>query len=188
MIAKCGGYKAWHWAHRRKAGCDPWWENETDWHRHWKNCFPTEWQEVIHRDSSSGERHIADVKTDAGVVVEFQSSSIRPEEVRARERFYDELVWVVNGNRRDRLDAGTFQASFDTGYRVINPSMLEVEFTWYGTSKIFARWSNAGAPVYIDFGSDTLWRLLQHSPEDGKTRMLPVDKGDFIGEYGGSGV
>lgn len=32
-IPKCGELKIWHWAHSGKRMCDPWWENETEWHR-----------------------------------------------------------------------------------------------------------------------------------------------------------
>mgnify|MGYP000568136416 CR=1 FL=1 len=60
--AKCGEVYIHHWAHKKKCD-DYWWENETEWHRNWKNKFPIEWQEVIHKDES-GEKHIADVKTD----------------------------------------------------------------------------------------------------------------------------
>ena len=60
LIAKCGEVKVNHWAHKGSRNCDPWWENEMEWHRSWKTNFPTEWQEVVHFDSS-GEKHIADV-------------------------------------------------------------------------------------------------------------------------------
>jgi competence protein CoiA len=88
MIAKCGErrLRVWHWAHQETRTCDPWWE-ETDWHRGWKNQFPREWQEFIQR-SETGEKHIADVKTDRGVVLEFQHSHLQPEERVRRENFY----------------------------------------------------------------------------------------------------
>ena len=53
----------WHWAHRGSRFCDPWWENETEWHRSWKGQFPVNWQEVVHQ-AETGEKHIADVKTE----------------------------------------------------------------------------------------------------------------------------
>ncbi|MGH9440295.1 MAG: competence protein CoiA family protein [Terriglobia bacterium] len=74
MVAKCGQHKLWHWAHKSRVHCDPWWEPETDWHRAWKNHFPPEWQEVVHFDPASHEKHVADVKTVAGKVIEFQHS------------------------------------------------------------------------------------------------------------------
>ena len=57
---------------------------KTEWHRGWKNSFPAECQEVIRRDST-GERHIADVMTSLGLVVEFQHSRLALEERIARE-------------------------------------------------------------------------------------------------------
>ncbi|WDD92819.1 hypothetical protein Bsp3421_002850 [Burkholderia sp. FERM BP-3421] len=78
MVAKCGRVKVWHWAHKGKKPCDPWYESETQWHRDWKDKFPREWQEVVDHDAQSGEIHIADVKTPHGLVLEFQHSPRRP--------------------------------------------------------------------------------------------------------------
>ena len=80
MVAKCGQHKLWHWAHKSRMHCDPWWEPETEWHREWKNRFPREWHECIHAEPITGEKHIADVKTDKGLVIEFQHSVIKLEE------------------------------------------------------------------------------------------------------------
>ena len=101
MIAKCGEVNIWHWAHKGRRACDPWWENETEWHRAWKGQFPESWQEIVHQ-ADSGEKHIADVKTDHGWVIEFQHSYLKPEERRSRDAFYPKLAWVVNGVRRKR--------------------------------------------------------------------------------------
>ena len=58
----------------------------------------------VGRSSSStpqaGEKHIADVKTERGDVLEFQHSPLDPQERRAREEFYQRMVWVVDGTRR----------------------------------------------------------------------------------------
>lgn len=94
--AHCGRFVIWHWKHVSKYSCDPWWEPETEWHRNWKDYFPKEWQEVIHHDPITNEKHIADLKNDSGIVVEFQNSSISYDELLQRENFYKKLVWVVN--------------------------------------------------------------------------------------------
>ena len=86
MVARCGEVRVRHWAHKGRRHCDPWWENETEWHRGWKDRFPADWQEIVHPDGD-GERHIADVKTGDGWVIEFQHSYIKPEERRSREAF-----------------------------------------------------------------------------------------------------
>jgi competence protein CoiA len=96
MVAKCGTKLLWHWAHKGRQHCDPWWENETDWHRAWKQCFAKSWREQVHVDAT-GERHIADVKTPAGTVLEFQNSAMPSLELAAREGFYGNMLWIVNG-------------------------------------------------------------------------------------------
>jgi hypothetical protein len=95
VIAKCGTRRVSHWAHRGIRDCDSWAEGETDWHRAWKNNFPAECQEFIQHDGQSGEKHIADVRTSHGLVIEFQHSHLEPLERVARERFYGNMVWVV---------------------------------------------------------------------------------------------
>jgi competence protein CoiA len=96
-IAKCGNQRIRHWAHGSKQHCDPWWESETDWHRLWKSYFPEVNQEVVQIDRLTDEKHVADVKTDTGMVIEMQNSPISPEELHSRELFYGKMFWVVNG-------------------------------------------------------------------------------------------
>lgn len=99
MIAKCGEQLTWHWAHKGRRRCDPWWENEGEWHRAWKKHFPEEYHEVVQHDSA-GEKHIADVRLPSGLVVELQHSPMPLDEMRSREAFYGSMVWIV--------DAGPF--------------------------------------------------------------------------------
>lgn len=113
-IAKCGNVKIHHWSHVSLSECDNWWENETKWHRDWKNLFPTSWQEVTHKDEVTGEIHRADVKTDYGLVVELQNSPISYQEQTSRERFYKNMIWIVNGEK--------FKKNFHILDKLPNPS------------------------------------------------------------------
>jgi competence protein CoiA len=154
VVAKCGTRKIWHWAHKTKQTCDHWWENETQWHRDWKNRFPKEWQEVVHK-AENGEKHIADVKTPDGLVIEFQHSYIRPEECEAREKFYGNMIWIVDG-RRAKNDLK----------RLNKIHMYSVRTPWYywkeGKSYIFndidteehlpKAWLSSSVKVYFDWG------------------------------------
>jgi hypothetical protein len=97
LVAKCGSVKVWHWSHFPEKHCDNWWENETEWHRKWKNYFPSVNQEIVHHDNYTGEKHIADVKTNDGIVVELQNSPMNENELVSREQFYKNMIWVVNG-------------------------------------------------------------------------------------------
>lgn len=159
VIAKCGQHIVWHWAHASRSHCDQWWESETDWHREWKNRFPTEWQEVPTVDAQSGELHIADVKTAANLVIEFQRSTIHPDEVRARENFYDRMIWVVDG-RKNEFD----QVNFRNMRSSPNADGI-AQFQWFGRSKLFSRWHTL-KPVFIDFGPGYgFWRILRFDPQ-----------------------
>ncbi len=162
-IAKCGEHVVWHWAHKRKEDCDPWWETETEWHRTWKDRFPFDWQEVVHVDPKSGEKHIADVKTPSGLVIEMQNSPIHPKEMRSREEFYGNMVWVVNGDRKgahgysQNSDKFHFIDGLSSHPICHDPLSLQVE--WFGRGKLLHNWSRASAIVYLDFGDGILWRL-----------------------------
>ncbi|KAF2508707.1 hypothetical protein EYY60_16430 [Flavobacterium zhairuonense] len=91
---KCGKIYIWHWQHVHNADCDLWKEGETDWHRQWKNKFPFEWQEMVLE--KNGEKHIADIFTAEGIVIEFQNSAISASTIAERERFYEKMIWVIN--------------------------------------------------------------------------------------------
>lgn len=94
LIGKCGDIYTWHWQHTNNRECDPWKEHETLWHRNWKSKFPEEQREII--IVKENEKHIADVRTSKGVIIEFQNSSISTDTIRIREQFYDNIIWVIN--------------------------------------------------------------------------------------------
>ena len=149
MVAKCGTMKVWHWSHKGRRLCDHWWEPETEWHREWKDLFPEEWQEVVGFDSN-GEKHIADVKTPEGFVVEFQHSSIKQEEKLAREKFYKNMVWVVDG-RRTKNDYPRFDNSEHGWVNWPTYNTMRVHYPEYSLPKA---WLNRTVPVIFDWGMD----------------------------------
>ncbi len=184
-IARCGEVKVWHWAHKGILSCDLWWEKETEWHRSWKNNFSKEWQEVSHVNDLTGERHIADVKTDDGMIIEFQHSSITPVELRAREQFYKCMIWVVDGARLvsdfPRLLRGKKR------FRWVDPSLLLV-----GSYEKYLpkAWMSSTVPVVFDFRSvavvdeeetshKSLWCLLPHRAW-GMAVLCVITPTDFI--------
>lgn len=176
MVAKCGEVKIWHWAHKGRRGCDLWWENETEWHRTWKGHFPESWQEVVHR-ADTGEKHIADVKTDQGWVIEFQHSYLKPEERRSRDAFYPKLVWVVNGARRKR-DSEQFRNALNRATSIGSSARIRIPFT--DECAILREWSGGQAPVFIDFGAGpTLWWILFGMP-NGSVEVAPFARRDLI--------
>jgi competence protein CoiA len=179
MVPKCGRHVLWHWAHKSLQHCDRWWESETEWHRAWKNLFPVEWQEVVHVDSTNNEKHIADVKTPGGMVLEFQHSPISMAEVKSRESFYSNMAWIVNGRRND-LDRNYFSLSLS------KPSAEqpgEFPLRWWGSSKLFANWGMSSRAVYVDFGDDLLWKVLRFDKQTKTGAVSPVDKQNAVSSW-----
>lgn len=191
VIAKCGTRKIWHWAHKSKTDCDNWWEPETEWHRTWKNNYPADWQEISLLDERTGEKHIADVRTVHSLVVEFQHSHINPQERISRERFYKNMVWIVDGTRLKR-DYPRFLKGKKNGfentifYNTDNPKIFRVDLIdWCFPSD----WLGSSVPVIFDFLGDgsiddseglrnTLYCLF---PQVGKyARVAEISRKAFI--------
>jgi competence CoiA-like predicted nuclease len=167
LVAKCGEVYIHHWAHKKKCD-DYWWENETEWHRNWKNKFPKEWQEVIHRDES-GEKHIADVKTSEGWAIEFQHSYIEPEERRSRDNFYKKLIWVVDGTRR-KTDVKKFQKVLNEVW-LDKPSRKLLYVNFPDWSKLLMEWKDSNSLILLDFkdrfsSNDDLWLIYPRMYQD----------------------
>lgn len=177
MVARCGDVRVWHWAHRGRRHCDSWWENETQWHRDWKGQFPADCQEIVHH-AEDGERHIADVKTDADWVIEFQHSYIKPEERRSREGFYPKLVWVVDGLRRKRDKAG-FQRALEHTDRQFgaNSQMRKI---WRHEGALLRDWAGGRAHVFFDLGDEQVLWWLAPNADDIWVCVARISRADFI--------
>jgi hypothetical protein len=149
---KCGQIVSWHFAHRSRADCDPWSENEGEWHRDWKRRFPLDWCEVVIGP------HRADVRGCNGWVLELQHSALAPAEIREREDFYLRhargMAWVfdaqdafANDRLRIRQPDSPMRVDDTSAYRVLR---------WIRprTSVRFAR-----ARVLLDLGNERLFDL-----------------------------
>lgn len=154
VIAKCGDVKVHHWAHRGKTSCEHGREQKTPWHNAWQSQFSTDWLE--RRDyAESGEVRIADVRTERGVTIEVQHSPLCAQEIAARERFYRNLVWVVNGARvkADLLRFLRWSRSAPTAWR-------RGVYLTSGPEQILpSAWVNCDAPVVFDFKGK--WNLME---------------------------
>lgn len=191
VIARCGTIKVWHWAHKSKEVCDSYWENETEWHREWKNRFPEHWQEHVLRDETTGEKHIADVRAEDKCVIEFQYSPIDPSEQKSREIFYERMVWIVNGVRR-KSDYKRFAKGLDNLLRTKQQGIFITRFP----EKLFPRsWLNRSVPAFFDFDGaidanpeithGCVWGLLP-GKQQGMSVVLCVSKDQFV-EFAKSG-
>jgi len=157
VIAKCGDINAWHWAHEAR-DCDPWSEPESAWHLNWKAEFKQSRTEVVIGP------HRADVVTPAGRVIELQASSINPEEIRERERFYRNMIWVFR--------ADTFRDNIELRHRPYG-----VSFRWKHPRK--SLWA-CQRPMYWDLGRKILAVRKIHAgiPCGGYGEL--IERADFI--------
>jgi competence protein CoiA len=155
VIAKCGTQKIWHWAHKSKTNCDNWWEPETEWHRIWKNNYQSDWQEMSLLDERTGEKHIADIRTINNLVIEFQHSHIDTQERTSREKFYKNMVWVVDGTRLKR-DYPRFLKEWkrDGISEVRQTDNVGIFEIWFPEFCFPENWLKSSVPVVFDFRGD----------------------------------
>ena len=171
VVAKCGKVRCHHWAHKNKEECNySQKEPKTQWHINWQNQFPKEWQEVRCVDEKTGDIHIADIKTPRGLVVEFQHSAIAPEECLAREQYYRDMIWVVDGERSKKMHKNAIDLA-DTICKILWSASLGIHdvikgcetihgqdnkkiklFTCSKAEQFFPNeWLNMSVPVFFDF-------------------------------------
>lgn len=149
MVARICKTKVDHWAHKSKQNCDIWWENETPWHRQWKKCFDVEWQEVVHKNSATGEIHISDITTPHGWTLEFQHSSMDDDERKARNIFYKKIAWVVDGTRR-KTDINQLSHLLASSIK-LNTKMPTFAVNPINKNRLLSEWHNNESLVFFDF-------------------------------------
>lgn len=186
VTPRCGRFRVHHWSHP-PGTVDHRWEPETEWHRRWKDLFPKECQEVCHR-AENGERHLADVKTAHGQVLEFQHSAISEAERTSREAVYGLMCWVVNGLRL-KNDRAKFVETLRLGVVVQeNPLTIVVPTA---SSMLLRKWENSQKLVVFDFGEleeptdpvkfgvPVLW-TARPGQETGQTVLMPIYRARFV--------
>jgi competence protein CoiA len=127
-------------------------------------------------DPFTGEKHIADVKNEFGLVIEFQRSTMTEDERISRETFYQDMVWVVDGSRGDSDSAYFNMGTY--GPIQISPLLYKVE--WWGRSSLFHFWSGSSKNVYLDFGDNVLWQLISFNSETRVGLVGLIPKSVFV--------
>lgn len=126
LIAVCGEVVTHHWRHLTGSDCDSWSENVGPWHVSWQSLVDPRYVEV-----SLGE-HRADIRTANDVVIELQHSPIKPDDIRARESFYGNMIWV-----------------FDATHRFADAHLGEISVFSLGRTKHL---DVCAKPIFLDFG------------------------------------
>jgi len=94
VVAKCGDFVAWHWAHADRDECDTWAEPGamTAWHRGWQGVVPADRREVI-----VGSHRADVVLPDLRTVCEVQHSPLQRLDIEARQETYGaDTVWIFD--------------------------------------------------------------------------------------------
>ena len=114
-------------------------------------------------DDKTQEKHIADIKTPGGFVVEVQHSPIAAHEVLSRERYYKNMIWIVDARHLD----GWSYVRLAHDLASCSPMIYQVK--WWGTSRLLEKWSNSGVQLYFDVMNSA----TEHEGDDGKLWFLP---------------
>ena len=165
VIQKKGDIMIWHFAHKSIADCVNYYDHKGEWHRAMQELFPEKNREVYEKTETY--RHIFDVLTDKGRIIEFQHSSMSPKEFQRRtEDYYERAVekrtprpvWVFDFTERDFCIA---PKKYDT--------KRMRRFYWSRATNLF--------DDYSDYHGEETYELWMH--------ILPYNRGDMLYEQYG---
>ena len=141
-------------------------------------------------DEKTGEKHIADVLTVNGLVIDFQHSHINPKERESYEKFYRNMVWVVDGTRLKR-DYPRFFKGQKRFLHFKEPQLKGFSLVDFPDEVFPADWIESSVPVIFDFRGiissiepqdavkNTLWCLLPKRA-DRYALVVCLGREDFI--------
>ena len=181
LRARKGDVRVPHWAHVSREVCDAWHEIKGEWHVKWQDQFPADWRECL--VVKEQERHIADIKTEHGLVIEFQHSPMNREEQEKREKFYGNMVWVVDGTRLKNDRTRFIRNANGEIKELLHPLTRKPTVFWivFDIKRVFPRsWLNCSVPVLFDFGLDSLFCLLPERLRQGYALAIEVARGQLL--------
>lgn len=189
-----GEQRGWHWYHKNGRKCDDWYEPKGEWHKWWQDKFNAEQQEVPIRKEIDGKekKHIADVLTDENVVIEFQYSHLSDAQIKEREEFYGNMVWVVNGTRLEADKRYGDLIAVDERFNSADGGLDR--YATYDDAIIHKTWWKSSKLVFWDFDGTFdepkedgyLYCVVNGKAMDGSVVVVRVEKASFI-ESGKSG-
>ena len=180
-------------AHKRKC-LDTWQHDMSEWHLNWQKCFPEENREVI--VEKDGVKHRADVLVN-GIVIEFQHSPIKADEIEERNSFYVScgynVVWVFDANEKISHCWGNNHS--------IDPFRCNVnDLQWKRKRAEFSKPMKSNVAIYLDYTTTIsvpdipadqpvpiLLRLFENSEKRFtfvNTFPLYIGHNNFLKEYG----
>ena len=86
MTQKKGTRMIWHYAHKSLNNCIDYYDNKGEWHRKMQEMFPEKNREIV--ENFGMYKHIYDILTDKGVIIEFQHSPLSLDDFKKRTKDY----------------------------------------------------------------------------------------------------
>lgn len=164
VIACTGEIKSHYWRHEQKAKTDcvaSFYEHEGIWHSDWKMLFGKEYGEIFCQIGN--QKRVADVKLPNGLVIEIQHSHIPPKEIRARESFHKNMIWI--------FDASGAVADERLAYS-------QTTFSWEQPRLSI---KSCKCPVYLDLGSQRIFRIDDYREQNYYNKEETFLKAKFTG-------
>lgn len=154
--ARKGDIRVNHWYHLDGRGdCDPWHEPKGEWHRQIQCCFPVSRQEYVicRKVGDATVKHIADIYTKSGYVIEVQMSPLSLGKIAEREEFYGRIVWFVSGHN-------PLVENFHTSAFMENAELVQGEcFEYYAVPEkchaINRHWTGRDGLVFFDIDPES---------------------------------
>jgi competence CoiA-like predicted nuclease len=162
LVAKCGRIKVWHWSHTNRIDCDAWFEPITPWHLGYQSLIVSSNVEVIFSN------HRADLVAADRTVVELQHSPISPTQIEEREKFYGEMIWIVDA---ERFSENLVFVKKDNYYT----------FRWKWPRR---SWMFAKKRVFLDLCNECLFEIKKIHPGKPRTFETVFDEaGNYVMGY-----
>ena len=166
LVQKKGSFLIWHFAHKYLDNCISYYDNKGEWHRKMQELFPENNREIF--ESFSSYRHIYDVLTESGIIIEFQHSPISLEDFKKRTKDYvfrslmnktPRPIWVFDYTERD----------FSLSPQRYENSPRRRKLYWKRATDLFGE--------YLDYKNDNMYELWFY--------IKPYQRGDVVGEQYG---
>lgn len=154
--ARLGDIRVNHWYHLDGRGdCDPWHEPKGEWHRKVQDCFPVARQEYVMRRQIDGTivKHIADIYTKSGYVIEVQMSPLSLSKIAEREAFYERIVWLVSGH--NPMTENFHTDNFMREAEFVQGDGFEYLVVPEKSHAINRHWANRPGFVFFDFDPES---------------------------------
>lgn len=166
MTQKKGTQMIWHYAHKSLNNCIDYYDNKGEWHRKMQDMFPEKNREIV--ENFGMYKHIYDILTDNGVIIEFQHSPLSLDDFKKRTKDYifrsvfhktARPIWVFDYTERE----------FSISPQKYEGNPRRRKFYWKRASNIFGE--------HIDYKNESHYELWFY--------ISPYERGTKIGEQYG---